>query len=393
MISNNKFTYWEGRDICEKIVNLENEEDPDSTFLHEVLTGRIERDLPTVISAAPASVNTLDEYGFAPIHWAVLNTSLDNRLASISLLLENGADVNLQTKVGETALYLAANLGSQEVVQLLLDAGAEVNTRTSYRDSPLMQASQRLELHLVELLLKAGADPQQIDINRNTALHEFARSNFFDAEDAEDIAALAHKLVKAGGQLEQRNNNGDTPLLCAAQSNNAECFRDLYHLGARLNSLDNGDRTVLHVVALHGTWGLFIALREVVPDLCVDPDLEDRWGDTGIDEFEWRIRLMELSEQDRAVETLYRDDVPLLSEEEINCFRELIHEIRVFHKFPEGRPRCRQGAVEAAMPGAWSSDVEDVEEESDEREDEASIGTDDGGSDEDGSWETASESA
>lgn len=393
MISNNKFTYWEGRDICEKIVNLENEEDPDSTFLHEVLTGRIERDLPTVISAAPASVNTLDEYGFAPIHWAVLNTSLDNRLASISLLLENGADVNLQTKVGETALYLAVRIDLQEVVQLLLDAGAEVNTCTSYGHSPLMRASRRLELHLVELLLKAGADPQQMDMNGETALHEFARSDFFDTKDTEDIATLAHKLIKAGGQLEQRNYDGDTPLLCAVWNDNAESFRVLYHLGARLNSLDNDDRTVLHAAALSRTWGLFTALREAVPNLCVDPDLEDRWGDTGIDEFEWRIRLMELSEQDRAVETLYRKDVPLLSEEEINCFRELIHEIRVVHNFPKGRPRCRQGAVEVPMPGAWPSKVEEMEEESDDGEVEANIGINDGGGDGDESWETASESA
>lgn len=374
-------------------MNSENEEDPDSTLLHEVLKGRIERDLPTVISAAPASVNTVDGRGFAPIHWAAHNKFLDNRLASIDLLLENGADVNLQTKFGETALYLAANLGSQEVVQLLLDAGAEVNKRTSYGDSPLMQASQRLELHLVELLLKAGADPQQMDINGNTALHEFARSDFFDAEDAEDIAALAHKLVKAGGQLEQRNYNGNTPLLCAAHSNNAEGFRVLYHLGATLNCSSNIDRTVLHVAALHGTWGLFTALREAVPNLCVDPDLEDRWGETAVDDLEWRIRLMELSEQDRAVETLYCNDVPLLSEEEINCFRELIHEIRVVHNFPKGRPRCRQGAVEVPMPGAWPSKVEEMEEESDDGEVEANIGINDGGGDGDESWETASESA
>lgn len=374
-------------------MNLENEEDPDSTFLHDVLTGRIERDLPTVISAAPASVNTLDEYGFAPIHWAVLNTSLDNRLASIDLLLENGADVNLGNTVGETALYLAVSIDLQEVVQLLLDAGAEVNTCTSYGHSPLMRASRRLELHLVELLLKAGADPQQVDMNGNTALHEFARSDFFDIEDAEDIAALAHRLVKAGGQLEQRNCSGNTPLLCAVWKNNADGIRILYHLGARLNSWDKFDRTVLHRAAFKGTWKLFTALREAVPNLCVDPDLEDRWGETAVDDLEWRIRLMELSEQDRAVETLYCNNVPLLSEEEINCFRELIHEIRVVHNFPKGRPRCRQGAVEVPMPGAWPSKVEETEEESDDGEVEANIGINDGGGDGDESWETASESA
>lgn len=392
MFSYAKLAYWEGRDICEKIVNLEIEEDLDSTLLHDVLTGRIERELLTVISAAPASVNTLDGYGFAPIHWAVLNTSLDNRLASIDLLLENGADVNLENSVGETALCLAVGIDLQEVVQLLLDAGAEVNTRTSYGHSSLMRASRMLELHLVELLLKAGADPQQMDINGNTALHEFARSDFFDAEDAEDIAALAHKLVKAGGQLEQRNYNGNTPLLCAAQSNNAESFRVLYHLGATLNCSSNSDRTVLHRAALKGAWKLFTALREAVPNLCVDPDLEDRWGETAVDELEWRIRLMELSEQDRVIETL-NIDVPPLSEDEINCFRELIHEIRVVHNFPKGRPRCRQGAVEVPMPGAWPSKVEEMEEESDDGEVEANIGINDGGGDGDESWETASESA
>ncbi len=43
----------------------------------------------------------------------------------VQLLLENGAHVNAETKLGETPVHKAAIWGRQEVVQLLLERGAD----------------------------------------------------------------------------------------------------------------------------------------------------------------------------------------------------------------------------------------------------------------------------
>lgn len=242
-----------------------------------------------------------------------------------------------------------------------------------------MEAAYRSQPETIRLLIEAGANPQQEAKYRDTALHGFALST--SGEDDVDNT-VGHLLVTAGGQLEARDNDGDTPLLYAVINNQAQCFRALCRLGARLDVLNKDGCTVLHLAVCFGTWELFTALREAVQDLCVDPDIEDKWGETAMEEFEWRIRFGSLSEQERALDMMIWSDMPPPSDDEIDCFRELIREIREVHNFPEGRSSHQQTSDKVPMPGGWLSDAEETDEES-EREDGASSGTSDGRSDED----------
>ena len=45
----------------------------------------------------------------------------------MKLVIEKGADVNLQIKSGCTALILAADRGYETVIKLLIEKGADVN--------------------------------------------------------------------------------------------------------------------------------------------------------------------------------------------------------------------------------------------------------------------------
>lgn len=49
----------------------------------------------------------------------------------VNLLIEAGADVNMQTKKGETALHYAVWLGREDLVRVLLRAGANSNLAES----------------------------------------------------------------------------------------------------------------------------------------------------------------------------------------------------------------------------------------------------------------------
>ncbi|KAK7755954.1 hypothetical protein SLS62_001896 [Diatrype stigma] len=381
-------TNWKNRDICERIARSQGQDDYDSTILHDVVMGKIQMDLHTAICAAP-SVNALDGHGMAPIHWAVFNESSNNRLATIGLLLENGADVNLQNTMGESALLLAIRFYALELVEFLMNAGADVNLCDLYGSDPLMAATSRSQLESIRLLIEAGAGAQHVNRNGMNALHFFAVYTCFDADD---VATIGHLLVQAGGQLEARDERRRTPLILAVSCNNVMSFQTLCRLGAKVDVLDADGLTVLHHAARFGTWELFTALREIVSDLCVDPDVTENYHQyTAMQNFEWRISLRELPEEQRTLETLGIFEVPLLSEDEINCFWELIDEIREVHNFPEGRSSRQQTLDKAPMPGAWLSDAEGTGGES-EGEDEASSETSDGSGDEDEIWEAASES-
>lgn len=116
----------------------------------------------------------LEDTGEVPLH-ATLGTA--NRPAHdrvIEVLLEAGADPNVETKPGvetgcfmrdsrtrgETPLHRAAAFGSVETIGRLLEAGAEVDVRDANGDSPLTWASWHLRPSAVLRLL--CFDPHRI---------------------------------------------------------------------------------------------------------------------------------------------------------------------------------------------------------------------------------------
>jgi serine/threonine-protein phosphatase 6 regulatory ankyrin repeat subunit B len=77
--------------------------------------------------------------------------------AEVKRSLEEGADVNAQTKEGYTALMMASVMGHTEIAKLLIEEGADVNAQTKDGWTALMRASSEGKIEVAELLRKAGA--------------------------------------------------------------------------------------------------------------------------------------------------------------------------------------------------------------------------------------------
>jgi len=85
----------------------------------------------------------------------------------IELLLQGGAEPNIQSNYGSTALLIAScysrTYSTERTVEILLQAGADPNLRNNYGLSALSFASYYSGTtsteRTVELLLQAGADP------------------------------------------------------------------------------------------------------------------------------------------------------------------------------------------------------------------------------------------
>ena len=111
---------------------------------------------------ARADINRGDERtGFNPLMWATQN----DQSACVEYLLQRGADVNVATSDGWTALFDAANSGALEAAQQLVAAGIDVNAhRRSTGSTPLVwacmcNAEDDRTVALVRLLLEARAIP------------------------------------------------------------------------------------------------------------------------------------------------------------------------------------------------------------------------------------------
>jgi len=76
----------------------------------------------------------------------------------LTLLLEKGADVNLERNNGVTPAYIASQKGHADVLALLLEKGADVNLARNDGTTPLIFASINGHIDVVRVLLKSGAD-------------------------------------------------------------------------------------------------------------------------------------------------------------------------------------------------------------------------------------------
>jgi ankyrin repeat protein len=68
-----------------------------------------------------ADINVQNHFGRTPLHRA----SFRGALGVVRLLLEHGADVEAKNNIDKTALQIAADEGHDEVVELLREHGAE----------------------------------------------------------------------------------------------------------------------------------------------------------------------------------------------------------------------------------------------------------------------------
>ncbi len=125
---------------------------------------------PSVIEAlieAGADVNPPDMVGMTPLAMAISET---HDLAIVKMLLSKGADVNLRTYYGLTALMATAGDENVNILKTLLAAGANVNVQSDHGTTALMIAAAEGRPEAVKALIAAGAYLQARNKSGETAL-------------------------------------------------------------------------------------------------------------------------------------------------------------------------------------------------------------------------------
>ena len=80
-------------------------------------------------------------------------------LEQVGILLDQGVNVNTQTKQGDTAVILAGWLTNNiDLITLLVERGADVNIHNENGDTPLIDAAYKGKNDILEYLLNNGAD-------------------------------------------------------------------------------------------------------------------------------------------------------------------------------------------------------------------------------------------
>ena len=262
--------------------------------------GTLPANMPSSLSAARLAImldggpdKIVEGYcGETRLHSAAKNRQLDN----VRLLIDMGA--NLEAKVrpeceGTTPLYYTIQIngtaddGSLDVARALIQAGADLDVQSIHGKTALHQAVFYGHFAMVQLLLDAGANPdlesngkkpedyaplEGMPEDRMAAIRESFRTyragqttavdDFWSAVESGDVAVLRAALPKVDPNM-RREDTGDTALHEALRNNRAEIAEALLDAGAD-PSLENNDGDNALFVALSAGSSL---VRRIAADL------------------------------------------------------------------------------------------------------------------------------
>jgi serine/threonine-protein phosphatase 6 regulatory ankyrin repeat subunit B len=199
-------------------------------------------DVARLLVEAGANVNVMTTKGVTAL-MLVAEESSPRSLAMVQALLAAHADVNgawiagggtarvgpgspsYARAAGYTALGLAASTGSVEVVQALVaNSWVDVNAKQRDGNTPLTIASAKGRSDIVRLLLAAKADVSAADDAGKTALM-FASAN--------GRVEVVQALLAAKADVDTRQRDGSTALVLALQNDHPEVARLLTSAGAK----------------------------------------------------------------------------------------------------------------------------------------------------------------
>ncbi len=178
--------------------------------------------LQLMLAKQPERAKEVGKQDTAPLHHA-------SSLAMVNLLLSKGANPDARDEYGFTPLHRAVMRRNGEVVARFLELGVDVDAETAYGDTPLSHAPNR---QIAGYLLDHDANPD--GSGQGGPLHSAA---FYGRIE---VATL---LLEAGAEIDQVDANGETPLHRAAYRKQIEMVRLLIEEGATVNWRSKSGRT------------------------------------------------------------------------------------------------------------------------------------------------------
>ena len=191
----------------------------DKEFL-EALDGRDSARIKLLL-ANGVNVNGVDETGRPLISIATRRS----KGWLVREILAMGADPNQKDPRGQTALHLACMVGYPSIVNTLLLYGADQNLPDNEGQSPLDMAKMLEHDKVLKRLEKGPTEPGE-------------NSPFLKAVwegDEEKVIAM----LDGGTNIEERDSDGNTPLLMAASAGKEAMVRLLVKRGAFLGARNN----------------------------------------------------------------------------------------------------------------------------------------------------------
>ncbi|KAM5365301.1 hypothetical protein ACJZ2D_011084 [Fusarium nematophilum] len=200
---------------------------------------------------ANITLNDTDENGWQALHYA----SAAGHDEMVKLLLEK-VDADPGDILDYTPLIHAAGNGHLATVKLLLQDGANIESKAYGERTPLSCAAEHGTAAVVELLLEKGADVRSTCEKGQTPL------SYALGKIRRERLEIVRLLVQWGSDVEALGYHGRNALSHAAEEGDLDLVQLLLSKGANINSVDENDRTALSYASEAGHVRVIAALLE-----------------------------------------------------------------------------------------------------------------------------------
>ncbi|XP_022241744.1 ankyrin-3-like, partial [Limulus polyphemus] len=215
-----------------------------------------------------ARVDVFDEHGKAALHLAAENGHQE----IVDLLIHHKAFVNVRSKKGFTSLHLAARNGHNAIVRdLIRKYGSMVDAFSLTKQTALHLAAERGNLDVCNTLLDANANASSIDNDGQSPLLLAAQNDHSEVvklflRHQPQLVSVANtvsiKITSVSSSRTKKTN--ETALHLAADSGHAKVVRDLLKAGASPSEENADGNTALHLAAKQGHLGVLEELKTAV---------------------------------------------------------------------------------------------------------------------------------
>ena len=160
----------------------------------------------------------------------------------VSMLVQNGCDVNQADSNGHTPLSIAAQEGIVDCIKILARAGAQIDVPDALMmQTPLFKATWHDRIEAVSLLLDLGANINVLDLHGFSCLSAAASQGLFP---------IVKLLFLRGADLDLVNIEGAAAVVSAIVCNHLEVAKFLVDQGANLEVIGRNGTPLIGSVIL-----------------------------------------------------------------------------------------------------------------------------------------------
>ena len=202
-------------------------------------------------------------------------------------LIKAGAKLDIVDSNGDTALHYSADFTQPRMTKLLVDAGANPNIQDKWKQTPLIMCACDNNIDGFRFLMEAKPDLNLATPHGGTPLSYAAGFGRL---------AMVMELIRCGANVNQAgSNSGEAPLAAACEWAHSYVIPPLLQAGAEIDAQDKQGRTALFraVIPL-----MNVPLVELLLAHGADPALADKRGVTPIT----RARLLGFEDLAKAME-------------------------------------------------------------------------------------------